>query len=959
MKLQTLIAFAAAVAITATITGHATALVSSSSPHHSSGQTAGGANSNIIPLTSWNLYSSADPTQVYSVTAPNTVLGALVSNTNRYPFDPFFGKNLDLINESDFLVPWVWSTTFVLPPSLANNNGSAILLQLEGLNYKSELTINGVLVANDSVLIGAFRRYELDITTFVATTTPGVVNTIIISVASETHTPGEWRSFNADLSINFQDWNPHPKDLSMGIYREARIVIVNPVVQPQQQSSASTSATSSSSVPNLLATVDGVVVKTTLPPTLPGQELIALLNASFVVRSWSTESITTYFFMDFGFNVTTATGSSQRLIVKSAVVQLPARQQASLNPSETRVYLSWQTESLLVVENPTLWWPWQMGAQNLFDGSILAADGVTNLKTFTYGLRAVRTELNQGGALQFFINNLPLQFRGGGWNSDLFLRESSSDRLYKEFTMLREIGLNGIRLEGMLESDLFYTLADQFGLVLLPGMPCCDGWQNWSSWPQENYDIARRSVVDQARRLAIHPSVIGYFEASDSLAPQDVEQMYLNAFVEESWPNAIISSASQQVSNISGNPGVKMVGPYSWEPPTYWLVDGNGLENGNYGGAWGFLTEGGPGESPMTFSSWNRTVPQEHLWSADTQSYDSWWSYHMGEPFGHFRNLTFYTPPLEARYGASTSAQEFLFRAQAANYEGIRAYIESYSRNKHLNATGFVQWMINNAWPSHLWHLYDYYLIAGGGYYGAKKACEDLHAIVSYTDGSVWIINSRFFEFGEVSVTAEVLNLSGTILWTQTQTLPTVPSDASFPLNAMPLVPINGQGLGFTVNDTFFVRLIWAYQDPTTSELRTRENWYWFNQQPDVMDFPASNGFRTPCTSYTNYAQLTTGLSSQSATVQVSLATASPQQLVVTVTANANNTAVAFFLHLRVVNTTSGFDVAPQYWEDNFISLLPGASRTLTVTTVLDVTFPVDEVRVEAESWNSVVSAQR
>jgi exo-1,4-beta-D-glucosaminidase len=886
---------------------------------------------------------------LYSV-LPKSILNE--SNTDRYPFDPFYGKNLDLINESDFFVPRVWTTSFTLPASNTSSSESVAILQFEGLNYKSELTINGVLVANDTFLIGAFRRYELDISAYIrGGVTSGALNTLSVRVTSETHSPSEWRSFNADLSINFQDWNPHPKDLSMGIYRAARIVVVSPVA-------LTTSSPLSSSAPSqLLATVDGVVVKTTLPPTLPGQELVALLNASFVVRSWSTEVVSTYFFVDFGFNVTTATGASQRLVVKTGLVSLPPTQSSSMLPSDTRVYLNWQSNSLLVVENPALWWPWQMGSQTLFDGAVLAADGVTTLKTFTYGLRAVRTELNQGGALQFFINNLPLQFRGGGWNSDLFLRESSADRLYKEFTMMREIGLNGIRLEGMLESDLFYNLADQFGLVLLPGMPCCDGWQNWSSWPQENYAIARQSVVDQARRLAIHPSVIGFFEASDSLAPQEVEQMYLNAFVEESWPNAVISSASQQVSNISGNPGVKMVGPYSWEPPTYWLVDGNGLENGNYGGAWGFLTEGGPGESPMTFSSWNRTVPQENLWDADTQSYDSWWSYHMGEPFGHFRNLTFYTPPLEARYGPSNSAQEFLFRAQAANYEGIRAYVESYSRNKHLNATGFVQWMINNAWPSHLWHLYDYYLIAGGGYYGAKKACEDLHVMVSYTDGSVWIINSRFFEFGEVAVTAEVLNLGGSILWTQTQTVPVVPSDASFPMNSMPLVPINGgAGLGITANETFFVRLSWAYQDPTTSNLRNRENWYWFNEQPDVMDFPASNGFRTPCSSYTNYSQLTSGLSAQSAGVQVSLAATSPQQLVVTVAADANNTAVAFFIHLRVVNTTSGFDVAPQYWEDNFISLLPGASRTLVVTTVLDVTFSVSEIRVEAESWNSVVA---
>ena len=51
---------------------------------------------------------------------------------------------------------------------------------------------------------------------------------------------------------------------------------------------------------------------------------------------------------------------------------------------------------------------------------------------------------------------------------------------------------------------------------------------------------------------------------------------------------------------------------------------------------------------------------------------------------------------------------------------------EAFGRNKY-EATGVIQWMLNNAWPSMIWHLYDYYLRPGGGYYGTKVACEPLH----------------------------------------------------------------------------------------------------------------------------------------------------------------------------------------------------------------------------------------
>ena len=62
-------------------------------------------------------------------------------------------------------------------------------------------------------------------------------------------------------------------------------------------------------------------------------------------------------------------------------------------------------------------------------------------------------------------------------------------------------------------------------------------------------------------------------------------------------------------------------------------------------------------------------------------------------------------------------------------YDSERAMFEAYSRNKY-ESTGIIQWMLNNAWPSLIWHLYDYYLQPAGGYFGAKKACEPLHVHV-------------------------------------------------------------------------------------------------------------------------------------------------------------------------------------------------------------------------------------
>ncbi len=53
------------------------------------------------------------------------------------------------------------------------------------------------------------------------------------------------------------------------------------------------------------------------------------------------------------------------------------------------------------------------------------------------------------------------------------------------------MNLNAIRLEGKMENDDFFTIADQFGIMIMPGWCCCDAWQNWPDWTNDQYYIAQ------------------------------------------------------------------------------------------------------------------------------------------------------------------------------------------------------------------------------------------------------------------------------------------------------------------------------------------------------------------------------------------------------------------------------------------------------------------------------------
>ena len=81
-------------------------------------------------------------------------------------------------------------------------------------------------------------------------------------------------------------------------------------------------------------------------------------------------------------------------------------------------------------------------------------------------------------------------------------------------------------------------------------------------------------------------------------------------------------------------------------------------------------------------------------------------------------------------------------------------------RQTGIQSSGVIQWMLNNAWPSLIWHLYDYYLMPGGGYFGTKKACEPVHAQYSYHDKSVLVVNTTFQPRSNLKLTAQVFDFN-------------------------------------------------------------------------------------------------------------------------------------------------------------------------------------------------------
>ena len=230
----------------------------------------------------------------------------------------------------------------------------------------------------------------------------------------------------------------------------------------------------------------------------------------------------------------------------------------------------------------------------------------------------------------------------------------------------------------------------------MPGWCCCDIWEMWDKWDAEDRRIAPQSLRDQLLRLRNHPSVFVWLNGSDKPPIADVETTYLNIEKHLNWDRPTVSSAAEPDGPVSGPSGVKMRGPYEYVPPMYWLHDTK------LGGAYGFATEIGPGPAVPPVESMEAMLPKEDLWPIGPA-----WNFHAGG--GEFKNVDYFTKTLEARYGKAADLRDYTRKAQAMTYEAERAMFEGYGRNKY-KSTGVIQWMLNNAWPSIIWHLYDWYM---------------------------------------------------------------------------------------------------------------------------------------------------------------------------------------------------------------------------------------------------------
>jgi exo-1,4-beta-D-glucosaminidase len=812
----------------------------------------------------------------YPTAIPASVSGVL-AQAGVYP-DPFFSTNLrdwpgmarggmrgarrsGTPQNNPFSVGWWFRTEFDLPAEMA---GQSIMLHFEGINYRANVWLNGERIADSNQVAGAMRRFAFDITKIAK---PGERNALALLIQGQGP---------QDLGHTWVDWAPMPPDKMQGLWRDVFV-------------------TASGTL-----RMHDPFVRSRLSDDLASADL----TVSMDLENTSNKPLT----------------GTVDVILNSVVTTISV---SVAGGTTQKVSLDGDDHPGLHLTKPQLWWPVGYGSPELYSLKVRVNvdNNISDEQTIRFGVREVTSELTSDGYRLYLINHHPILIRGAGWARNLFFMETAK-REEQEMRLVRDMGLNAVRFEGKLGSDHLLDLADENGIFVIPGFCCCDWWEQWSRWSDETKALAVTCLRDQILLLRNHPSTLTFWYASDKFAPPEIEHEYLKVIDQTQWPNPTVASAGSYTTEV-GPTGVKMRGPYDYEPPVYWYGDRDGA-------AFGFATEIGTGKTLPSVEDMRRMLGDEHLWPQD----NVWTQHSQG---GEYTPFTYFDDAVRGRYGPANDVNDYVRKAQLIAYDNERAMFEAYGRNKY-KSTGVIKWMLNNAWPSLAWHLYDYYLEAGSGYYGTKKSLEPFHVQYSYDDQSVVVVNSTLAPSASLTVRASVVNIDGTPQWSKTTVIDLPPDGV---VRAFTIPDLNN------LSKTYFVSL--TLEDKAGVVLS--RNFYWLSTVKDVLDWTKRKWYITPTSDHGDFTALA-NLPSVTLDVKTSFDHDGADNIAVVTLTNPGS-SLAFFVRLRVMQRPGGSEILPSMWSDNYVSLLPSETRTLTARWRSDDA-PDAVPTVVVDGWNVV-----
>ncbi|EHQ25065.1 glycoside hydrolase family 2 protein [Mucilaginibacter paludis] len=696
----------------------------------------------------------------YPVRVPCTVLGGLVANSV-YP-SPYFGLNNMLIPDASdefnkayrlekysyikghpnpWKNPYWYRTIFTVP---AADKGRLFQLIFKGINYRAEVWLNGVRIADSTQMVGMFAEYSLNISKQVKA---GGSNILAVKIYPLDY-PGlpakeqlkalgpfyENGGPTGDIGKNVTmlcsagwDWMPPVRDRNMGIWQPVYLRTTGMVTI---------------SHPKLVTNLPG------LPDTTKAADLALGLTLA-----------------NYGGQPVNGKLRLSIMPENFAGATLTLNHTVSMQPGEVKtIDLGAGQFKELVIKQPRLWWPNGYGRANLYRIRLQYVNQgrVLDDTSFVFGIRNVATkttDVNGFVRREFFVNGRRVHLNGGAWVPDLMVNRDSA-RYDHELQLCRNANVNLVRIwgGGITPPDQFWNDCDKYGLMVWSDFWITGDTQGEfkgsPDWPLES-NVFVNNIKSTIYRIRNHPSLLVWTGGNEGHARKELYDQMRNSIIKLDGTRPYIPSSSGFAKlpvgwagawPDDGPAGVYSGGPYAWKDPKayYKLADA--------GKDWVFKDETGlPSQPPYNTlaknipdTSWDNTLPFP---------LNNMWGYHDAAT-GAAKYDEYYKE-MVSRYGAPLSRLDFSNKMQLMNATGYQGIFESVG-HKLTETGGVMLWKLNSAFPSVVWQIYDWYLQPNAGYYFMQNAVEPVHVQFNQNDSTVVLINRAHQPTGPVSMQAEI-----------------------------------------------------------------------------------------------------------------------------------------------------------------------------------------------------------
>lgn len=585
-------------------------------------------------------------------------------------------------------------------------------------------------------------------------------------------------------------------------------------------------------------------------------------------------------------------------VLEGTIETIAFAQPVTLAPhAKQQIRFDAKSTPALHILNPRLWWPNGYGPQNLYPLHLdfKTGNSVSDAQDLQFGVRKISYDVPGTDTLTISVNGVQVFIRGGDWGLDEALKRIPRERLETEIRLHQLAHLNLIRnWVGQSTSEDFYALCDKYGILV---------WDeffqpNPSDGPDpDDIETYIANVRDKILRYRNHPSIVLWCARNEGYPPPEIDAA-LRKLLAELEP-----TRRYQPSSTDGA-GVRSHGPYAWRAPRefYAVTD-------DY-----FKTETGVVSVP-TLESIHGMMPKKDWETVN----DDWAEHDFARGNSGSED---YREEMAGRYGPIRNLADFVRKAQMANYEAFRAMYEGRNALLFHPTTAVITWMSNPAQPSFVWQIYHYDLEPMSSYFAVMHASELVHIQLNEATGHIQVINNLPQSLSGVMASVAIYSLEGERA-SEKDTLVNAAPDAATDLGTLDLPE--------SVTAAYFIKL--ELRDPAGKLLSS--NFYWQAAPWNANDLTALNK-----------------LPKVALTAQVERKDADGKR-VLTVTLRNPGKSVALMAHLQL-RRKSGERVLPVFYSDNYVSLVPGETRTVTIEAALR-DFHGEDALLVFDGWNVTV----